>query len=416
MGSLQEGIYHNCSNCTGPHFTVLLLRAVDGATAPRIGGLLGRLWSVYQNLKNGVVVDLPGQRVPSGELRVLVGYGRNVFTRPCVGRRAPPELLRYGFASPKAGSKDPVPIMPNSGIRYDEDVFDNPAEADIAVQFTARTQIAVHRPIVETWKCLRDLQQDPVERERAAAEQAPVVPLEMAGFFSGHQRDDRRSWIDFHDGVNNLRREERQAAISIKPNADAGWATGGTYMAFIRIAVNLTAWRALSRTEQEHIVGRDKLTGAPLVRDGQGKGRPAPGCPVSGTSDVLQGGNEPFREQRFPELLPDSHVQRANNHRRQAPEFRASSRIYRQGFEFLEPLDTAPFFRAGLNFVSFQDSPERLHTILTQDRWLGGRNFGGDPKPTRGGSWLLTARAAGMFLVPPVVKDERFPGHSILGY
>lgn len=72
-------------------------------------------------------------------------------------------------------------------------------------------------------------------------------------------------------------------------------------------------------------------------------------------------------------------------------------------------------FRAGLNFVSFQDTPERLRRMLTQDTWLGQTNFGGDPDdPVRGMDHLLTVRAAGIYLAPPAVEGEPFPGASIL--
>ena len=40
-------------------------------------------------------------------------------------------------------------------------------------------------------------------------------------------------------------------------------------------------------------------------------------------------------------------------------------RIYRQGFEFLIASKDRPGFLAGLNFVSFQNTPERLFKALT---------------------------------------------------
>jgi hypothetical protein len=74
----------------------------------------------------------------------------------------------------------------------------------------------------------------------------------------------------------------------------------------------------------------------------------------------------------------------------------------------------SPGFRAGLDFVSFQDTPERLLRVLTQAGWLGGTNFGGDPdNPLPGMDRLLTGRAGGVFLAPPATDDETFPGSSI---
>jgi len=51
-------------------------------------------------------------------------------------------------------------------------------------------------------------------------------------------------------------------------------------------------------------------------------------------------------------------------------------RIFRQGYEFFEVSDDNPRTRAGLNFVSFQDTPERLTRLLTQENWLGEKKFG----------------------------------------
>ena len=241
----------DCSNCTGSFFSILFLRASPEAEPARIGATLGRLWSMYQGLKTGQVEDLPGHPVAPGDLQVLVAYGTEVFQRPEAGRELPDELRTYGF--PHHDMVADAPVLANSGLAYASDVGDNVAEADIAVQLTGTTQIAVYRGVVETWKCLHDL----------ALESAPG--LELAGFYSGHQRDDRRSWIDFHDGINNLPKRERERAIAIKPSPDAGWTAGGTYLAYLRVVVDLAAWRRLSRTEQEHLVGRDKLTGAPLL-------------------------------------------------------------------------------------------------------------------------------------------------------
>ena len=62
----------------------------------------------------------------------------------------------------------------------------------------------------------------------------------------------------------------------------------------------------------------------------------------------------------------------------------------------------------GLNFVSFQDHPDRLFTILKNEGWLGGTNFGGSPGPE-----LLSALAAAVFFCPARDDAELFPGASI---
>ena len=163
----------------------------------------------------------------------------------------------------------------------------------------------------------------------------------------------------------------------------------------------------------------DKLSGCPLVEfDGTGDPVAQAGCPVAGTKEIDPSDkrNAPFREPPSTRdaLLVKSHVQRANHHVPD-PDSRNSLRIFRQGYEFLEPSELAPSIRAGLNFVSFQDTPERLFRMLTQPGWLGRTNFGGDEEdPLPGMDRLLTVRAAGVYQVPPVIADEPFPGSSVL--
>jgi deferrochelatase/peroxidase EfeB len=134
-----------------------------------------------------------------------------------------------------------------------------------------------------------------------------------------------------------------------------------------------------------------------------------------------------------PKLLPDdarlseainrSHIHRARQFD-DAPDFQVDDevkaaienrRIFRQGYHFLEPHDSFPGFRVGLNFVSFQSAPGILTHIFGDAGWLGYTNFGGNDDFR-----LVSASAAGFFFVPPrngappLAARERFPGERIL--
>ncbi|MEL6971602.1 MAG: peroxidase [Bacteroidota bacterium] len=406
-GQLQEGIYHAPKATPGKFFVILFLRAEDGFDASQIGNAFNKLWEMYQRLKTGNVRDLPGDTVPNGDLTVLVGYGPNVFKLEGAQRTLPKDLEpknQYRSPRPTGGG----PLLIGSGLKYADDVSRNSATEEIAVQFIAEEQLAVNRAVVETWKVLRNMTED------------QVSPLSQTAFYSGFQRDDRRSWIEFHDGLSNMRSEERESAIAIKPissqeQADQ-WTEGGTYLAFIRLGLDLEIWQRLNRQQQELLVGRDKSSGCPLERRAE-NGQPiaAVGCPFSGTKEVVGADNAQFIEPRkvADPLLDQSHVQRANRHVEPVSD-RNSLRIFRQGYEFLESVNIYPGFRAGLNFLSFQDTPERLRRMLTQTQWLGNTNFGGDPNnPIPGMDRFMTVRAAGTFLVPPTNEGEMFPGASI---
>jgi Dyp-type peroxidase family len=400
--ALQEGIYHAPGRRPGRHFALLFLRVAEGAAAPAAAAALTDLWAMYADLKQGRVRDLPGVQLPSADdaMTVLLGFGRNAFALEGTALARPRGLAdEYVFRSAEPGGGGP--LLRGSGLRYAPDVRANMATEAFCVQVIAETKLAVDRAVVEAWKALAD-----------AAE--PV--LEVTTFFLGNQRDDHRSWIDFHDGLSNLRSADRESVIAIGPGTDEPWAAGGTYLAFLRLAVDLPAWRRLDRARQELAVGRDKLTGCPIVGTGPDGPRTDPGCPVAGTQ-IHEGANDgPFAEP--PEVddpvVRASHVQRANHHIRPASDS-GSRRIFRQGYEFLEWAPGPPGFRAGLNFVSFQDTPARLLKMLTAGGWLGATNFGGDDDATPALASLLSVYGAGVYFVPPVVEGEPFPGAAALG-
>jgi Dyp-type peroxidase family len=400
--ALQEGIYHAPGRRPGRHFALLFLRVADGATAAQAGAALGDLWAMYEELKAGRIRDLEGVQLPVGDdaMTVLLGFGRNAFKLDGTALARPRGLAdEYLFrsADPDGGGS----LLRGSGLSYAPDVRANMATEAFCVQVIAESKLAVDRAVVETWKALAD-----------AAEPA----LAVTTFYLGNQRNDRRSWIDFHDGLSNLRSEDRESVIAIGPGTDESWAVGGTYLAFLRVAVDLPAWRRLQRADQELAVGRDKLSGCPIVgADGRAP-RTDPGCPVAGTQIHETANDGPFAEP--PEVddavVRASHVQRANHHIRPASDS-GSRRIFRQGYEFLEWAPDAPGFRAGLNFVSFQDTPARLLKMLTAGSWLGSTNFGGDEDGRPELANLLSVYGAGLYFVPPNVVGEPFPGASALG-
>jgi deferrochelatase/peroxidase EfeB len=406
-GGLQEGIAHAPGSRPGRFLALIFLRASDGCDAARAGRRLAELWELYADLKRGRVPDLSPARVPYEEddLRVLLGLAPGSFELD--GLRVPkpaaldPDQL---FLSPDPNGGGP--LLPGSGLEYAPEVRSNPAAADVCVQVTGDTKVAVDRAVVETWKLLAD-----AERREGARDLEPTV------FYLGFQRSDRRSWIDFHDGLSNMRSEEREGAIAIDAGEDE-WCLGGTYLAFIRIAVDLPAWRRLNRREQELLVGRDKLSGCPIVSlDPAGEPVTEPDCPVAGT-EIWEAANDPLFAEPPPTADPtvaQSHVQRANHHREPAND-PGTRRIFRQGYEFLEWREGQPGFSAGLNFVSFQDTPQRLTRMLTDEGWLGRVNFGGDPeRQPPGMGALLSVYGAGIFLAPPRRDGEPFPGASVFG-
>jgi deferrochelatase/peroxidase EfeB len=405
---LQEGIYFDQGQTPGRCFAIAFLRARQGTTAEQVGQLLHQLWKTYQNLKRGKVSDLPEVEVPASGLTVLVGYGPKAFALPGAQQALPEGLQpKFQFRSPLQGGGNP--LLVGSKLNYLQGLQRNLATEEVALQFIGDTPLAVTRAIVETWKVL----QDNLNPEMGEA------PLSVSGVFMGFNREDHRSWIDFHDGVSNLPSgEPRRQVLEIKPETAGNdtWTIGGTYLTFIRLRVDLKTWRSLPRPEQELLVGRDKLTGCALTAlDLQGASAPVVGCPFMGTRSVIEPGNESFREapQAVAPNLQKSHIQRVNQLKDGNLSDPASFRVFRQGYEFLEGIEGGEL-ALGLNFVSFQDSPRRIMGILSMRSWMQEVNFGGDSSSLPPGApELLRVQAAGLYLAPPVIETEQFPGQNI---
>jgi len=418
-GQLQQGIYYLARSAPGNSFAVVFLRANTGCESMKVRQTLSNLWKMYLKLQEGTVVDLESKTTSRyhGNLTVLIGYGAGIFDIKGI-QKPRPVYLANNWLFQQPNSNGGGPIIEDVGLTYANDVTSNDILNDhIIIQFIGDSQMVTHRAIVETWKVLRKAERDTL-----------CAPMIMRSFYTGFNRPDNRSWLGFHDGLSNIRSSDRYSTISIDKSelqSEDFWTTGGTYLAFLRITINLSNWESIPVKLQERIVGRDKATGCPLIGIDQNDiNILAKGCPVRGTFEVTDDGNEYFRDyqQDFQKKifsnqdtdLEKSHMGRIRRTYDISNRIHLSgrSRIFRQGYEFLEPLEKYPFFRVGLNFVSFQGGTDRIYKIVKYG--LARANFGGGCTNT---IWeadnLLSVRGAGLFLVPPVQREEEFPGEVI---
>ena len=413
---LQEGIYYKNNQRAGNSFSIIFLQVSEGSTADEIGLVLKELWSMYEELKMGIQRDIKEvnkRHWYSGNLSILIGYGPRVFSIDGC-RRQKPSGLEYHKKFSNPFSRGGGPIIEGSSISYADDIRINHVSFEhLLLQFIGDDNLTVNRAIVETWKLLSTFKNKQNEHV-----------LSISKIYEGFQRNDGRSWLGFHDGVSNLASKDRFRAIAISNkalNVNDLWTENGTYMSFIRIAIDLDKWQRIEKEIQEIIIGRDKITGCPIIgKDSNGKPIKDARCPVKGTHEVIERGNEVFRE--YPQIgstvykpissyeknLEYSHISRAklsNINIRQD----SSIKIYRQGFEFFESLDSFPGFRVGLNFISYQNDPSKLIRILQE-------GFGRNIHTNKESNTLedyFSVRSAGIFLVPPLATNDLFPGMSI---
>ena len=408
-GNIQDGIYYD--RPPGNSFCLMFMKISRSARTSDLIKELSELWNLYDELKRGKVKDLPIQPTHShhGNLSVLLGYGPKIFDGVISGikKNKPNDLIHEkGFKGPNISSGDS--IAAGSSINFTKEILKNHApEEHVIIQFIADTEMFTNRAVVETWKHIKNRK-----------------ILNISRFYTGFKRIDQRGWLGFHEGIANINPKERLEAIAINNSVsnEDRWLINGTYMAFIRFVIDLERWEKLSLSQQEIIIGRKKITGCPVIGfDKNGVPINDPNCPVVGTAEVIDEGNEQFRqhpkfnEKSLPRYGSDkslliSHIHRVHKSNIHPPSDYRSLRIFRQGFEFLEPVDGNPGFQAGLNFVSFQNNPQKVMKILTLQHWLGRSMNTPYSNNIKELETFTLAKAAGLFLIPPFNKDELFPG------
>lgn len=410
--NLQEGIYYRQKPPIGNSFCIVSLRSKNASEISEIGSAIALIWKHLDHLKRGITVDLEIDRKHRkvGNLTILVAYGSRIFEISGSQKRKPASFNEsWNFKSPKSGGGGH--ILQGSEIAYSRNVFENHLLTDhVIFQFIADTEFYTNRAVVEVWKVIHRL-----EKKR------DMAPLVISGLYSGFQRADHRNWLGFHDGVSNIRSRERAQVISINSkylSSDDKWTLNGTYLGFMRIGLDIEKWEDTDIKQQEILIGREKISGCPLIRvDKNGKPIKDQRCPVVGTSEIIDPGNERFREHPPYGLGPQNKVLHYSHIGRTAPIDRIptwdkkSLRIYRQGFEFLVPSTDNSGLLAGLNFVSFQNTPERLYRALTYQRIVVKNGLESSPIPNL--DRFMSVFAAGIFFVPPKIQGEPFPGALI---
>lgn len=400
--SLPESVFFRPTQVPSPFFRLVTFNFENGISAEQAKSAISDLWVTLEELQKGIIKDLdcirrngePVIRVEAANLFFKIGFGGRLWN---VAYHTPSIAMFRPYELPRLEKEGPF-----AKLRWATGAARDSAQTDFMFVIHADTELAVARAVVELQKSIDD----------------GPLPLKLICFFSGLHRDDGRSWIDFHDGLNNLRSGlERQSAVEIV-QGERSWAIGGTKMAFMKIAVALQGWRKLSREQQEVIVGRDKLTGCPVIDSMSNDGKLSvvldSDCPSDRPIDPELQSDEPLVSASAPAngLAQLSHIHRANRSQL-LPDQDAASRIFRQGYEFVDSPEDGGV-RVGLNFVSFQRMFASLATILGTPNWMGDVNFGGQAGGTETlpDFELMSMVAGGYFIIPPI-RDMPFPGASV---
>lgn len=187
-----------------------------------------------------------------------------------------------------------------------------------------------------------------------------------------------RNLFGFKDGTNNLKVEspnllKKHVWTSSENSANSpAWMEGGSYLAARRIRMNIETWDRTRLREQEEIVGRTKVTGAPLSG---GDEFTAPNFSEKGRSGPL--------------IPADSHM------RLMHPDQNDGVQILRRGYNYTDGADELGRLDAGLFFIAYVCDP-RTHFIPMLSTMTSSDAL----------SEYLRHTGSALFAVPPGVKDE----------
>ena len=299
--------------------------------------------------------------LPPGRLTLTFGFGASLFADPD-GRD------RFGLADRRPKALRRLPHFPG------DDLQPARSDGDLCVQACADDpQVAVH--------AVRNL-------SRLAFGTA-ALRWSQLGFgrtsSTSTSQQTPRNLFGFKDGTANLKAEEPEAVeehVWVGPDDDprASWLSGGSYLVARRINMTIETWDRASLREQEQLVGRDRLHGAPLSG---GQEHTAPDFSVRGSDGA-------------PLIALDSHVRLAH------PSRNDGVRMLRRGYNFTDGNDDLGRLDAGLFFVAFVRDPDK-HYIPMQ-RTLASKD---------GMSEYLEHTGSGLWAVPPGVREGEYVGQAL---
>ncbi len=282
-----------------------------------------------------------GRTVAPDALTVTIGFGAGLFDKVGLPDRRPKRLER-------------MPVF------ADDQIDPGLTHGDVLVQLCAGTQETVIH-------ALRDL----MRVTRGAL--APRWKVE--GFIPDEAREAGagRNLLGFKDGTANpdVADARLMARLVWAARDEPAWAQGGTY-AVVRIIRNrVEFWDRVGRSEQELMIGREKVTGRPL--DGRKE-----------TDDP--------RYDRDPDgkLIPlDAHIRLARPRTADTED----QRLVRRSYNYSQGIDLSGQLDQGLVFVAFNQDPSRQFAKV-QER------LAGEPLVD-----YVVPVGGGYFFLPPGARD-----------
>jgi deferrochelatase/peroxidase EfeB len=156
-----------------------------------------------------------------------------------------------------------------------------------------------------------------------------------------------RNLMGFKDGTNNIKAEntaDLDRFVWVGDETDQAWMRGGSYLVARRIRMLIESWDADYLADQENVIGRVKVSGAPLG-----------GKTEFELVDLAAMGR------KGPVIPADAHIRLA------APVTNGNQKILRRGYSYTDGIDQVTGqLDAGLFFIAYQRDPRRQFVPIQQ--------------------------------------------------
>jgi deferrochelatase/peroxidase EfeB len=311
------------------------LNAVAGATRADLRDLLREWSTAAARMARGTLIGEvtspyappvdTGEAVgsPVSRLTITVGYGPSLFDH------------RFGLVGKKPAALAPLPPLPNENLDPGytggdlclQACSDDPLAAFHAVRNLARLGMGV---VEHNWMELGFGRTSTTTTSQATP----------------------RNLLGFKDGTRNVKAEQTHLMDSYVwagPETDQPWLRGGSYLVARKIRIFVENWDRDYLRDQENVIGRAKVSGAPLT-----------GGTEFTTPDFAARGSG-----GQPVIPRDAHIRLASF------EHNGGTRILRRGYSFTDGIDPqAGTLLGGLFFIAFMKNPAqfiRLQDALADD-------------------------------------------------
>jgi deferrochelatase/peroxidase EfeB len=309
----------------------LAFAAFDVTTGDRgaLERLLGSWAAAAAQLTRGLPVGAadPGPQAPpvdTGEalglgparLTITVGFGPSLFD------------ARFGLARRRPAALADIPPLPGDTL--------DPARSggDLCVQACADDPTVAFHAIRNFARLARG---------------TAVLKWSQLGFgrtsSTSSDQQTERNLLGFKDGTNNITVQDSSDLdryVWVGPETDQPWMRGGSYLVARRIRLLIESWDTDYLADQERVIGRFKVSGAPLT--GRHEFDPVD---LQATRDGK------------PVIPVNAHIRLAS------PHTNGGVKILRRGYSYTDGIDAQTgLLDAGLFFICFQQDPRRQFVPL----------------------------------------------------